>query len=274
MKKWCLLLLLALCRLSFALPIQDHTIDPAALKKLCLTLDISPEADLIAQTQKQWLRKPGQERWEMQEISTKQRAFVLQWAKEQGLFTSWEPACKKYDQALILGATTSRMQTRLDYLKKLWLKGIRFDEIVFLTGDRPLDKRIDELTERCSNESEAAHILWKEATLPDEMRKLPVIFVATAMKKEEGALKRPNTEDTLIAWLKTVHKPCTALFVSDQPFCGYQFAVIKSCLPPSIQFDVVGEGVESITHPAAAAIILDSIARWIYQESLSPTIHS
>ena len=63
-------------------------------------------------------------------------------------------------------------------------------------------------------------------------------------------------------------EPCKALFVSDQPFCGYQFAVIKATLPQTFLFDVVGEGVDPTIHPLAAAITLDSIARWIYQESL------
>ena len=56
-------------------------------------------------------------------------------------------------------------------------------------------------TDRCSNESEAAHILWEETSLPDEMRSLPVVFVAVPMKTEGSSLKRPNTEDTIVAWL-------------------------------------------------------------------------
>src|SRR6185295_17520584 len=101
------------------------------------------------------------------------------------------------------------------------------------------------------------------ASLPKEMRNLSVLFIAVPMKEEGSSLKRPNTEDTVVAWLKADSRPRKALFVSDQPFCGYQFAVIKTCLPMSFQFDVVGEGVNSTSHPAAAAIILDSIARWI-----------
>lgn len=268
MKKWLLLFSVVICSLSFASPIRDHKIDPAALSKLTSALAIPQDADLIAETQKQWLRKPGQERWELAELSQEQRDFVLRWAKEQGIFSAWTPAYKTYDKALILGATTSRMQMRLDYLKELWRKGTRFKEIVWLTGDRPLDKRVDGLIERCHNESEAAHILWEETDLPKEMRSLPVTYIAVPMKTEGTTLKRPNTEDTIIAWLAHSPQPCTALFVSDQPFCGYQFAVVKSCLPESFQFDLVGQGADSINHPAAAAITLDSIARWIYQENL------
>lgn len=267
MKKWFSLVAICLACITFALPIQDRKIDPAALSQLVSALDIPPDADIVFETQKRWLRKPHQERWEMDELSPDQKTFVIHWGLEQGLFAPWKPACKCYDKALILGATTPRMQMRLDYLKQLWGEGIRFHEIVWLTGDRPLDARVDEFTDRCANESEAAHVLWEEASLPEEMRLLPVVFVAVPMKIEGFSQKRPNTEDTIAAWLKLTPEPCKALFVSDQPFCGYQFAVIKAALPNAFPFDVVGQGVDCTLHPPAAAVILDCIARWIYQEN-------
>jgi hypothetical protein len=269
MKKYLMSLMLCLCSLICANPIQDHKIDAGALSELALTLGIHPDKNIIDETQKRWLRKPGQERWELNEINSNQRVFVLNWAKENGLFADWKPSCQVYDKALILGATTSRMQMRLEHLKQLWIQGVRFEQIVWLTGERPLDERVDALTKRCNNESEAARILWDEADLPEGMRNLSVVFVAVPMKAEGLSLKRPNTEDTIIAWLKISPEPCKALFVSDQPFCGYQFAVIKTSLPKAFLFDLVGPGVESINHPAAAAILLDSIARWIYQENLN-----
>ena len=271
MKTWLFLLLASLSNLASALPIQERQIDPVALSQLTSALGIPEDADLISATQQRWLRHVGQERWEMAELSPSQRAFVLQWAEDQALFAPWTPFYKTYDKALILGATTSHMQKRLDYLRQLWEAGVHFNEIVWLTGDRPLDSRVDGLTPRCKNESEAAHIIWEEANLPEGMRALTVTFVAVPMMKGEGSSsKRPNTEDTLVAWLQTAPQPCTALFVSDQPFCGYQFAVIKATLPDAFAFDVVGPGATSTKHPAAAAIILDSIARWIYQD---PTLH-
>lgn len=264
-----LLLTMWFCSISFASPMQDHQLDPAALSQLGLALNIPQETDFIAETQKQWLRQPGQERWDLTELSPEQKQFVLSWAKEQGLFAPWKPTCKQYDKALILGATTPRMQMRLNHLKQLWIEGVRFNAVVWLTGERPLDQRVDNLTGRCRNESEAAHLLWEETQLPDEMRNLPVTFIAEPMHIKGPALKRPNTEDTILAWLKTNPQPCSALFISDQPFCGYQFAVIKKCLPLSFQFDVAGQGADPTSLPATAAITLDSIARWIYQESLS-----
>ena len=200
----------------------------------------------------------------MAELTPEQKAFVLNWAKKHSFYDAWEPALSDYDQALVLGATTGRMQMRLNHLKKLWNEGTRFKEIVWLTGERPLDPRIDKLTDRCLTEAQAAHIIWKETALPEEMRQIPVRFIATPMKGH----KRPNTQDTLITWLEKSPATATALFISDQPFCGYQYAVINSSLPDSLQFDVAAVGADPTSHPSAAAITLDSIARWIYQESL------
>lgn len=33
--------------------------------------------------------------------------------------------------------------------------------------------------------------------------------------------------------------------------------------------DLVGQSIDPMSHPSAAAITLDSIARWIYQENLT-----
>lgn len=263
MSKWFLLLATLFCSLGFAAPIRDHRLDPKALSSLAAALDISPDADLIEATQERWLRKPGLERWEIAELSPEKRLFVLHWAEEQGFFAPWMPSEPLYDQALILGATTSRMQSRLAYLVHLWNEGTRFSEIVWLTGERLLDPRVDSLTDRAETESDAARILWNEAYLPEEMRQLPVLFVDASVKEGQ---KRPNTADTIHAWLEKEPKPGKPLFISDQPFCGYQFAVIKALLPDAYAFDVAGEGVCSTNHPAAGAIILDSVARWIYQE--------
>lgn len=266
MKKWLCICAVVWSTIIFATPLQERSIEPKALVELSSALGIPEESDLIAQTQQRWLRKPNQERWEMTELSAEQRQFVLHWAQENGLFSAWKPLYQTYDKALILGATTSRMQLRLDYLKSLWEQGVRFQEIVWLTGERPLDKRVDAWTERCNTEAEAARIVWEETELPLEMRALPVVFIVVPMKQDG---RRPDTKATIVAWLNTNVAPSTLLFVSDQPFCGYQHAVIETNVPEDYAFDVVGAGVDvdSLKHPAAAAITLDSVARWIYEDN-------
>lgn len=268
MKKKFFLFLFCFLSSIFALPLQERSIDPEALSQLALDLGIPQDADLIHETQKQWLRKLDKERWDLIEIPFNQRLFVLKWAEEQGFFLPWYPLFKEYEKVVIFGATTSQMQKRLDFLLNLWKEGYRFKEVVWLTGDRPLNKNADSYLNRCQNESEAAHIIWEEADLPERLRQISVLFVATPMRSQE---KRPNTEDTIITWLKRDPEPCRVLFISSQPFCGYQFAVLKSTLPESFLFDLAGDGFDPIDKPSAAALLLDSIARWIYQEEQAVT---
>ncbi len=268
MKKWIFCFTLCLSSFIVAAPMQNHHIDADSLSQLTALFGISEDADLIAETQRLWLRKPHQERWEMDELSNEKRCFVLNWGKKQGFFDPWMPLEQNYDKALILGATTGVMQLRLNYLKDLWNEGIRFNEVVWLTGERPLDLAVDKLTDRCSNESEAARILWAESDLPEELASLPLVFIEVPMKVVGASVQRPTTVDTLVAWLKVDTNPCKALFVSSQPFCNYQHAVIEAYLPETFLFDCVGPGVDPTRHPKGAAILLDAVTRQIYQESL------
>lgn len=264
MRRWIFLLVICFGNLADAAPLKDHQLNPAALCELATALDIPTDADLITETQKRWLRKPGQERWEMLELPSEQKRFVVHWAEKEGLYSPWAPSDSTYDKALILGTTVPLMQKRLNYLKELWEQGIRFKEVVWLTGERPLDPQMDGLSTHYNNESEAARYLWQESSLPNEMRHLPTVFISLPMKGS----KRPNTEDTIVAWLQSEKEPSKTLFISDQPFNGYQFAVVKTNLPETFTFDLAGPGVDPHSHPAAAAITLDSVARWIYQEAL------
>ncbi|MBM3198105.1 MAG: hypothetical protein FJZ58_02465 [Chlamydiae bacterium] len=259
--------LLFVCIPLLGAPIQDHF--PPDLTYLTQALDIPPHEDLILATQARWLRKAGQERWEMQELDSTKRTLVLQWADGHGLFSPWTPSTRHYDHAIILGATVGAMQQRLNYLKKLWMTGTRFQSVVWLTGERPLDAYADGTFDGLHTESAAARFLWEQADLPPDLRALPVVFVEVPMKKVGLSYARPTTGDTIVSWLHEHQpSPCTALFVSSQPFCGYQFSVIHTLLPEDIFFDVVGEGVDPTLHSSAAAVTLDTLARWIYQESL------
>lgn len=249
MKKWLIAAVLCLHALSFAAPLRDLKLDPAAFDQLMVDLGIPLD---------QYVRKTGSERWEMKELPEEKKEIVFDWAAKHGMYAACVPALDHYDKALIFGSTKLGMKVRFDHLIKLWQQGVRFDEVVWLTGDC-----VHNAPEGTHNETEAAHELWEEATLPEGMKGLPVVFVATPMKPDG---KRPNTTDTIVTWLKRVEKSCTALFISNQPFCGYQFAALKSQLPETIDFDIAGPGTQAAQHPAAAAITLDTIARWNWVE--------
>lgn len=244
-----------------AVPIQHHPLNQDAVQKLADLLGIPEGSDIVQQTQSRWLRHPHQERWEMTELEEEQKALVLTWAQHEGFYDAWTPNETHYDQAIILGATTYRMQSRLGELKRIWQSGVRFDEILFLTGDRPLDP-IETFTDSCQTETEAAYLIFQITDLPKEMRELPFRIISVPMSN----IGRPNTKDTILAYAEEMDSPKKALFISDAPFCGYQFAVINAYLPDAFLFDVAGKKADPSVHPAAAAITLDAIARWLYQE--------
>jgi len=270
MKKLLLLFTLGLCCLTFSSPIQDHTIDQTAVSDLATALDISQDPSDLDGTLNQWLIKAHPEKWlEQAKLSTDQISFMLNWSQEQGMFSTWNPFNQTYDTALILGNKTSNMQNRLNFLIQLWEAGLRFNEIIWLTTDRRLYIKLDDFTDLCSTESEAAHIIWEEATLPVDMQSLPVTFIAVPIIQNGNTLKIPDTNDMIQAWLNTSPQPCSALFVTNQPFCGYQFACIKSSLSTLFQFDVIGTGIESADQPAAAFKTLENIALWNYQQTIN-----
>jgi hypothetical protein len=215
-------------------------------------------ASIAKETQKKWLRPGGAERWETPDVAEEKRAKIVQLAGKLGFISEIPPTRKKSDYCLIHGGTVSRMQLRLSYLGALWEEGVRFDQLIFLTGRRPLDPEVEGT--RWQVESEAARSLWEELSLPAALKSFPIALIDVPMKA-----KRPITADTLIAWLATHPEPGSALFISSQPFCLYQDAVAKTHLPPSFTFETVGPGGEMET--GHGGVLLDTIARWLFEEA-------
>jgi hypothetical protein len=240
----------------FCLPIQERSISQELMDELFCELDIGKNR--LQETQEKWLRPSQKERWEIEELPLECTTKVLEWAKRAQLFEEWTPKLNHYDKAVILGATTPKMELRLKYLSELFEKGVTFDELVFLTADRPLDCRVDRFCDQCSTENEAAKLIWKRADLPQKMKVIPVSFYSAPMI----GLKRPGTKETIQVWVDQNLRPVTCLFISNQPHAIYQYAVIENNLPESYLFDVAAQ----IAEPKSASIILDMLARWIYEE--------
>ena len=239
----------------FSTPLQERMISNELIDELFCEWAI--RENKLEETQVKWLRPAQKERWEIDELAVDKKIVVIEWAKRAGLFEEWTPILKHYDKAFILGSTTKSMQERLKYLSKLFDQGITFNEVVFLTSERPLDRRVDDFCDLCKTETEAAKIIWKTADLSQEIRTIPVIFISPPCQ----GLKRPTTQENIKSWLAQNQTPVTALFVSSQPHAIYQYAVINHTLPESYLFDVVTEKAA----PLSAVIILDTLARWIFE---------
>lgn len=242
---------------------------------------------LVKETQANWLRQAGKERWQVAEVHDKLQQQILQSAEKLGLMHEIAPTQTNYDYALILGATLSRVRSRIAYLASQWKKGIKFDTLILLGSERALDASIetaDHLVDT-NNKDLAIRADWKfdgnlpkteyemilfvfeQADIPLEMRSLPIKFInAPNFKNADGSLRRATTGDTIQEWLKESPKPGSCLFISSQPYVAYQDSVVRTYVPAS--FGLIETcGAQSRSNVRNAEI-LDTLARIIYQEKV------
>ncbi len=269
---------------EFVLDDQQHPTQ--ALNELFDLFDIKYNEDfeeMVNKTQEKWRR--SKERWLEEEKYSAMRQDLLPIFDRLGCIASITPVFKRYEYALIYGALCSRVRSRLSFLVNEWNKGIRFDTLVFLGGDRDLEKDFEtaELLqsenkilpiradfswskEFPKNETEMMKFIYEQADLPEGMRNVKVIFVDAPKKLVNGVLKRPDTLDTLVEWLKDSPKSGKCLFVSNQPYVGYQDAVARSIMPSSYFIETIGE---KASDNLIMNIYLDTVAKWLYFEYLS-----
>ena len=244
-------------------------------------------ADIVEQTQKHWLRPSNKERWEIEQDKFEaMRDEAMQQLDKLNYLEEIQPQSQQYDTAIILGALVGRVRTRLAYLVKLWNQGIRFQEIVLLGGGRPLDPTQESEQELYNDnavlplkqdwqkpksplrtEADMLRFVYENSELPDGMRQLPVTIVDTPMQRvNDQQSRRPSTQDTIEEWLRGINNPkgMQCLAISNQPYVGYQGAVLKGLLTPqNINVETVGHGANG---HETMWVYLDSLARHLWQE--------
>jgi hypothetical protein len=269
--------------------LSDQVIPEPLLKILAIT-GIEHDGTLsgiVAQTQKNLLRKDGTERWQIGnqfELLHDQLEPLLQ---ELGFINAVIPTHKEYDYVLVLGSLAPSFRTRLAHLLKLYEKGIRFKKLVIQTGERPLDAvqeskdllfdrnnielpiRSDwqESVDLPKTEVDMVNMVLDQAQFPDGFKDMVTIEVISApMQHVNGSIRRPNTGDVIKLWLsKKEVQPGAILAISNQPYVLYQHAVLKTLLPDTFNIETVGSAA---ARPLHIGIILDSLARWLYQEHM------
>ncbi|KEQ19304.1 hypothetical protein [Endozoicomonas numazuensis] len=239
---------------------------------------------LISASQ-QWRRRPGQERWEMQDLSLTpdKHEAVMEHLKTLNLVDELLPSSTHYEYTLLLGATVPRMERRLNHLARLWQEGVRFNNIVFLVGQRPLNDGIDKTDCLIANsigkqaqgqraeaarpltETEGAMQLFASMKLPEAMKKLPVAFIDSPRVWKRDHWQRANTRDTLIRWMKESPAPGKTLVISDQPHAHYQLEVVKQELPETFKPEVAAQSADENTQ---VILYLDALALWLHNLQL------
>ncbi len=248
------------------LPLISAELPYPALEKLLNVLEVPHGPDLqsiVDATQTRWIQK-DKERWEFEKRNEDKRDLLLPLFKELGMIDTVDASGTMYDYALVYGATYGSVVARIEHLVSQYKRGVRFSQVVLLTGQRQLGSFIGERGLPYKTETEMMLDLWKTMPMPESLRTLPYLLVDAPEQEKNGQLVRPTTKDTLVEWLKTKPTPGTCLFVSNQPFSGYQEAVAKCALPSSFTIETIGRQADP---KMPVAILLDNLARWLYQEN-------
>lgn len=254
-----------------------------------LGIKVAPTYEAMnAYAQANWLRKPHQERWDMEKLAHHPNIDqIIPILQKLGMIDRVDPSIYEPDYACILGATVYRMRTRMQHMLELISAG-RFKpkQIVVLTGDRPLDplqeppsvlmdKKFIRSDWECFTslptiESEAAKFVWDQLPKPDCIKEIPIRFINTPMLEKSGKIVRSTTPDTINTWLKTSPKPGSIVAFSNNPYMVYQHETIKPSLIKAGWFkaggtlETVGTECTSEDDDKEVAPLLDNVARYIY----------
>lgn len=219
-----------------------------------------PMQEISTLLQQQWLQA-NKDCWEMENRFEDKKDQVLPLLQQLNFIDSFEATKENYDYALVLGATARVMQRRLDFLYEQWQKGVRFKEVVLLTGARDLDPNIEIYPEGFKTEAELLVYLFDLHPLK---KCVPSTLInAPKQMLENGVLRRPTTASTITSWLATKPEAGSCLAISNQPFVGYQEAVLKSLLSHTFEVEAIGP---RIMKDYSVAIYLDLFAKWLKYE--------
>ena len=258
---------------------------PTALVQLAQQLNMPTISNWqeAKNTFSRWGRISGQERWELPSIqmNNSQLKKVNESLSALGFINAVPAKEKNYDYAVILGGTVPSMISRLNYLIEQWKTGVRFTQIIFLTGQRPLSNLVDHFETSLYNwapdtkkllwsertlpldESEAAQLIYAFASLPSGLKKVPVFYNSTPRKwlAHNHQWQRANTAMTIHSWLKEQKpSPGKTLVVSNQPNMHYQHQVFIHNIPSTFTIETIAPACHLST---SMAIKLDAVWLWI-----------
>lgn len=242
-------------------------------------------ATIITATQKEqpegFLRPKNKERWQLTSYFEIHTTAIIQQCAALHMLTEIKPVKMHYDYAILFGGIIQGVRARLAHLVQCWQEGVRWKQLIILTGQRPLDPNIEatttwidrnngslpikqtwHLTDHPLMETDMIHMVLEQSILPAAWQNIPLLIVDTPMQKKGTEFIRPTTADTVYQWLSTHPSPGTILAISLQPLIGYQDAVLRRYLPSSFTLETVGPAaVNDLIKPE---ILIDTIARWLY----------
>lgn len=236
-------------------------------------LNLQNRFDYLFQfTQQFWLRHANTERWNLKddEILEKYHHEIFYLLHKLGFIKEVSPKDSSYNYVLLLGISDpASLLSRINYLKKLWLKNIKFERIFLLSGNVDIQKIWPQwqnhpdffFDKPLLTDTELMHSVYQQCSQdwPEELQKIPVIQVVGS---SSNPTRRVNTRDTLIEWNKREEVKSKVLLISNQPFVPYQHLVAESVLAPQYSIETVGDNIDETT---PIRVIFDSVARYLYE---------
>jgi hypothetical protein len=246
MKKF--LIFLSVNAIAFATLVPVELLDSLGLPPNLTDQQIAEIAE------KSWFQ--NKERWEFTPNLEHKKGELKPIFQTMGYLDERLPQQSHYDYALVIGATLCCVQKRMTTLEKLLKTGITINEIVFLTGERPLlPKEKEALHSPAVYESDMIREVYNRSNLP---KSIPATFIHASTPPDKP---RPGTCETIAHWLQSNPAPGNCLIITNQPYIPFHEALLQNILP--FPFDLAGEKAsESWT----VALLLDTIARTIAQE--------
>lgn len=249
---------------------------------------------ILTYTQQHWIATrsglKGIERCDLKDTPQQQkiRAKVIRCLDKMHFFEASVPSRHNYRYGICLGAFLPSVRERLFQLVDAWKKGVRFDSLIFLCGERSLRKGIgekDDLAALCDRalsplpfksnwqlpveapyeqEIDMARLVWDQVEIPEEMRialEGHVLFV-NAPKGENAA--RASTKDAYRHWLESCKPVPGAVLASSSPVvCHYQHLVGGNLLGPDYPLETIAPA----TDPShwQVAVLLDTVAKCLVE---------
>lgn len=255
--------------------------------------------EVVAKTQQHWVAVRtgigGKERTDLRDTESQQAqvARVEAAARKMGLFDAKTPSLTHYDYGICLGSFLEGVRLRLSMLVDLWQKGVHFDSLVFLTGERDLRSgagAIESLEELCNpsksplpfkkgwtlpegapyaTEYDMVRLVWSQVELPADMVQAlvgKVIFVNAS----RGDKPRASTYDTYNTWLQQYQpKPGTIVAPSHPLVWVHQDLVGKKILGDRFRLDTIApaadEQVLTLYRKSLVSLVHDTVAKCLYE---------
>ncbi len=234
--------------------------------------------------QEKWIRPSDKQDWQItdESLSDDQKNIIRQAFKSLNLYDEIAPTQKQYDAALLMGALENLVRSRLTYLITCWNKGVRFNRIYILVGDRALSPDQEPITYTLKathrNEPDMMMQIVSDAVKEGAFPGAEIIY-AHAPKQSNAV--RATSMDNIISWEKQRRiNDHHILLVTNQPYIAYQSTIASQVLSNNFRekvscvtgkethfkvsdkYDVEAVGQSNSIHTLTVG--LDCLARIVY----------